>query len=151
MAFIYLDHAATTPVHPKVIDEMMEVYRNDFGNPSSIHQAGRKAKKVIDEAREILARAIGARPKEIIFTGGGTESDNMAITGTARANQSKGRHIITTKIEHHAVLNTCHSLEKEGFDVTYLDVDEKGSVSVDTLTGCASGRHNFSDNHLWEQ
>lgn len=133
MAFIYLDHAATTPVHPNVLEAMMEVYKNEFGNPSSIHQAGRKAKTIIDEGREIIARAIGATPKEIIFTGGGTESDNMAIIGAARANRTKGKHIITTKIEHHAVLNTCQFLEKDGFEVTYLDVDARGRVSLEAL------------------
>ncbi|MGV3487867.1 MAG: cysteine desulfurase family protein, partial [Tuberibacillus sp.] len=131
MEHIYLDHAATTPTHPAVIEAMMPVYQHVFGNPSSIHYFGRKARKLVDDAREKIAAEIGASAKEIVFTSGGTESDNMAIIGTAHARKDKGRHIITTKIEHHAVLHTCEHLEKEGFEVTYLDVDEKGRISLD--------------------
>lgn len=130
---IYLDHAATTPVHPEVIDVMTQIYKENFGNPSSIHQFGRKARHSIDEARALIAKSIGARPREIIFTSGGTESDNMAIIGTAEANQHKGKHIITTAIEHHAILNTCKNLEQQGFDVTYLKVDDQGLINIDEL------------------
>lgn len=133
MTRIYLDHAATTPVHPEVIDSLMEAYNAEFGNPSSIHSAGRSAKKLIEDARDVIAKALCAKSREIIFTGSGTEADNLAITGAARANRSRGRHIITTKIEHHAVLRTCEALEKEGYDVTYLDVDAQGRVSVEAV------------------
>lgn len=133
MTRIYLDHAATTPVHPEVIDSLMEAYNAEFGNPSSIHSAGRSAKKLIEDARDVIAKALCAKSREIIFTGSGTEADNLAITGAARANRSRGRHIITTKIEHHAVLRTCEALEKEGYDVTYLDVDARGRVSVEAV------------------
>lgn len=133
MTRIYLDHAATTPVHPEVIDSLMEAYNAEFGNPSSIHSAGRSAKKLIEDARDVIAKALCAKSREIIFTGSGTEADNLAITGAARANRSRGSHIITTKIEHHAVLRTCEALEKEGYDVTYLDVDAQGRVSVEAV------------------
>lgn len=131
MEHIYLDHAATTPTHPEVIKAMVPVYEHVFGNPSSIHHFGREARVYVDEARAKIAAVIGATPKEIVFTSGGTESDNMAIIGTAQARKHKGNHIITTKIEHHAVLHTCQHLEKEGFEVTYLDVDENGRISLD--------------------
>ncbi|RSL31592.1 cysteine desulfurase [Salibacterium salarium] len=130
MQKIYVDHAATTPVHPEACEAMMDVLKNNFGNPSSIHQHGRKARKQLDEAREKLAASIGARPDEIILTSSGTEADNLAIVGYVTANKQKGNHIITTKIEHHAVLHTCERLEKEGFSVTYLPVDEQGRVDV---------------------
>jgi cysteine desulfurase len=112
---------------------MLPVYREIFGNPSSIHYFGREARKLIEDAREVIAAEIGATPKEIIFTSGGTESDNAALIGAAHARQALGRHIITTKIEHHAVLHTCEHLEKEGFEVTYLDVDQKGRISLDAF------------------
>ena len=130
MKNIYLDHAATSPMHPAVIEEMMNVMANVCGNPSSIHTAGRAARKVLDEARVQLAHAIGAKEAEIILTSGGTEADNTAIFGTAYARKSEGKHIITTQIEHHAVLHACEKLEKEGFDVTYLPVDANGQVKV---------------------
>lgn len=133
MEKIYLDHAATTPVHPDVMEKMVQAYQTTFGNPSSIHQFGREARKAIDEARDAVARCIGAVGKEIVFTGGGTEADNMAIMGSALANQDKGKHIITTKIEHHAVLNTCLYLEELGFEVTYLDVNEQGRINMENL------------------
>lgn len=128
MNAIYLDHAATTPVHPAVIERMTEVLTTNFGNPSSIHSFGRKARQLLDQARSICAQSIGADDKEIIFTSGGTESDNLAILGTALANKQKGKHIITTKIEHHATLYTIQHLEKNGYDVTYLDVGETGRI-----------------------
>jgi cysteine desulfurase len=134
MEKIYLDHAATTPMHPRVIEKMMEVMNNNFGNPSSIHSFGREARHYIDLARETLARSIGAKENEIIFTSGGTESDNMALFGVAESYQHKGKHIITTQVEHHAVLHACQRLEKMGFEVTYLPVDETGKISLSDLS-----------------
>lgn len=131
MERIYVDHAATTPMHPEVIDKMIEVMKNEFGNPSSIHSFGRRARRILDEAREILARSIGASADEIILTSGGTEADNLALFGAARAMKEKGKHIITTAVEHHAVLHACRQLEKEGFEVTYLPVNENGVISPD--------------------
>jgi len=130
MEHIYLDHAATTPVHPQVVEVMRPIFEEFFGNPSSIHFHGRQARKFVDDARDEIAQIIGAQPKEIVFTSGGTEADNMAIIGAAFAQKEKGRHIITTKIEHHAVLNTCKFLEKQGFDITYLDVDATGYIAA---------------------
>ncbi|KGR86388.1 cysteine desulfurase [Ureibacillus massiliensis 4400831 = CIP 108448 = CCUG 49529] len=131
METIYLDHAATSPMHPEVISEMAKIMSEIYGNPSSIHTVGRKARKVLDDARSVLARAIGAKDNEIILTSGGTEADNAAIFGTAYALKAKGKHIITTKIEHHAVMHACEKLEKEGFEVTYLSVDHTGRISMD--------------------
>ncbi|WP_163582261.1 cysteine desulfurase family protein [Gracilibacillus saliphilus] len=133
MKAIYLDHAATTPVHPKVAEAMTESLQENFGNPSSIHSFGRKARQVLDKARSVAAQSIKATEKDIVFTSGGTEADNIAITGVALANQDKGKHIITTKIEHHATLHTAEYLEKQGFDVTYLDVNEHGVINLEQL------------------
>lgn len=133
MKKVYLDHAATSPIHPDVADQMMKVMTETFGNPSSIHSFGREARRILDESRRILANSIGASPGELIFTSGGTEADNLAIIGTALANQQIGKHIITTEIEHHAVLHTCKYLEKIGYDITYLPVNESGLISVDDL------------------
>ncbi|GGE75086.1 cysteine desulfurase family protein [Priestia taiwanensis] len=133
MERIYVDHAATAPTHPEVVERMIPYMTELFGNPSSIHSFGRQARHVIDEARKVCAAGIGAKPQEIIFTSGGTEADNLAIQGVAFANKECGRHIITTKIEHHAVLHTCKELEKEGYSVTYLSVDEQGCISLDEL------------------
>ncbi len=130
MERIYLDHAATSPMHPRVIERMSEAMGTMFGNPSSIHSFGREARRQLDEARQAIASSIGAKANEIIFTSGGTESDNMAILGAAEALSEKGRHIITSTIEHHAVLHACMRLEKLGFEVTYLPVNEEGRVSV---------------------
>jgi cysteine desulfurase len=127
---IYLDHAATTPMHPKVAEKMLEVMKLNFGNPSSIHSFGREARHLLDQSREILAKSIGAKVSEIIFTSGGTEADNMALFGVAESYQHLGNHIITTQVEHHAVLNACQKLEKDGFEVTYLPVDETGRISL---------------------
>jgi len=127
---IYLDHAATSPVHPRVIKKMVETLEHAYGNPSSIHATGRDARRQLDIARDCLAKSIGARDQDIIFTSGGTEADNLAIFGTAYARKQEGKHIITTQIEHHAVLNACEKLEKEGFDVTYLPVNENGVIST---------------------
>lgn len=130
MRRVYLDHAATTPVHPEVIAAMLPYFHNHFGNPSSVHSFGRDSRKAVDEAREKVAKAIGADPREVFFTAGGTESDNIAIQGLALARNKDGRHIVTSKIEHHAVLDTCHFLESQGYEVTYLPVDEHGLISV---------------------
>jgi len=130
MKRIYLDHAATTPVHPQVAEAMAPYFSKDFGNPSTLYSYGREAKGALEEARAKVARLIGAKqPQEIIFTSGGTEADNFALCGIAWANQEKGNHIITTSIEHHAVINICKFLEKRGFKVTYLPVDKDGLVN----------------------
>ncbi|MEE9398911.1 MAG: aminotransferase class V-fold PLP-dependent enzyme, partial [Dehalococcoidales bacterium] len=130
MERIYLDHAATTPTHPEVVKAMLPYFTELFGNPSSIYACGQEAKGAMEEARTKIASLIGARDEEIVFTGSGTEADNFAIKGAAFANENKGNHIITSNIEHHAVLETCHFLEKSGFSVTYLPVDEYGLVDV---------------------
>ncbi|MBM7716507.1 cysteine desulfurase family protein [Siminovitchia sp. FSL H7-0308] len=125
---IYLDHAATTPVHPEAAEKMFTLMKDVYGNPSSIHTPGREARRILDEARMVIAQTISANVKEIIFTSGGTESDNLAVLGAALANREKGQHIITTSFEHHAVLDACKFLEREGFDVTYLDPDINGMI-----------------------
>lgn len=130
MKRIYLDHAATTPVHAKVAKVMAPYFSRDFGNPSTLYSYGREAKGALEEARAKVAQLIGAKqPEEIVFTSGGTEADNFALCGIAWANQKKGNHIITTSIEHHAVINVCKFLEKRGFKVTYLPVDKDGLVN----------------------
>lgn len=128
MRKVYLDHAATTPTDPRVVEEMLPYFNHTFGNPSSVHHFGREAKEGVERARERVAKALGSQPEEIIFTSGGSEADNLAIKGVAWAYQDKGRHIITSTIEHHAVLDVCHYLEKNGFRVTYLPVDKDGLV-----------------------
>ncbi|OCA91214.1 cysteine desulfurase NifS [Bacillus sp. FJAT-27225] len=133
MERIYLDHAATSPIHPRVIEKMAKAMGDFYGNPSSIHSFGREARHLLDEARHTLAKGIGAGANEIIFTSGGTEADNLAILGVAESYNEKGRHIITTEIEHHAVLHACQRLEKQGFTVTYLPVDETGRISISEL------------------
>lgn len=133
MKRVYLDHAATTPMHPDVFDAMQDFFTSQFGNPSSLHSIGQLAKDAVDKARSQVAKALGAEPAEIIFTSGGTESDNAAIKGVARALQEKRNHIITSKIEHPAVLETCRFLEKQRFRVTYLDVDKFGMVDPDDV------------------
>ena len=126
---IYMDNAATTAVAPEVLETMLPYFHDIYGNPSSIHSTGRDARRAVDAARRQVANAIGAKPQEIYFTAGGSESDNWAIKGTAFAKQGKGNHIITSAIEHHAVLHTCAWLEKHGFEVTYVPVDEFGRVN----------------------
>jgi cysteine desulfurase len=123
---IYLDHNATTAIHPDVVAAMLPYLRRAFGNPSSIHRFGREARQAVDEAREKVARLIGAKPSEIIFTSGGTEADNLAIKGVALTAKKKGGHIITSAIEHHAVMVSCQYLEKRGFEVTFIPVDHHG-------------------------
>ncbi|MBC2094852.1 cysteine desulfurase [Listeria welshimeri] len=130
---IYLDHAATSPIHPEVIQTMLGAITNTYGNPSSIHYAGREARKALDGARHNIAENIHAEEKEIIFTSGGTEGDNLALIGTALAHKENGKHIITSQIEHHAVLKTCEYLETQGFEVTYLPVNAHGTVSAESV------------------
>ncbi len=130
MRRIYLDYAATTPTHPLVLKAMLPWFTDGFGNPSSIHSFGQEAKGAIEEAREKVARLVGAKSDEIVFTGSGTEADNFAIKGVAYAKEHEGKHIITTAIEHHAVMETCKFLEKRDFKVTYLSVDRDGLVDL---------------------
>lgn len=130
---VYADYAATTPVKPEVIDAMMEIYQSHYGNPSSIHTIGRDARRYLDESRRTVAKLLGAKPSEVIFTSGATESNNTTIKGLVYENEHLGNHIITTKIEHHSVLHVFEELEKEGYDVTYLDVDDTGKVDLDQL------------------
>jgi len=130
---VYLDHAATTPTRKEVVEAMLPYFSEEYGNPSSIYSFASGNKDVVEEAREKIAQAIGALDREIFFTSGGTESDNWAIRGIAESYKSKGNHIITTTIEHHAVLHTCEYLEKNGYEVTYLEVDQDGLISLDDL------------------
>lgn len=133
MREIYMDHAATTRVRKEVADIMVEYMKNNFGNPSSVHNFGREAKSGLEHARKQIAAVINSSAEEIIFTSGGTEANNLAVIGTARANKDKGRHIVTSAIEHHAVLDSCKYLEKEGFEVTYLGVDSEGMISPEDV------------------
>lgn len=130
---IYLDHAATTPTRSEVVDAMLPYFTQQFGNPSSVYEVARINRKAVDEARSMVANALGATSDEIFFTSGGTEADNWAIKGIAEAYEQKGKHIITSAIEHHAVLHTCQYLEKKGYQVTYLPVDEYGQISIQDL------------------
>lgn len=131
---IYLDHAATTPVHPQVVDVMAAAMTETYGNPSSLHRAGKAARKRLEQARQTVADCLGAQPEEIHFTSGGTESDNLAILGVSRALRHRGRHLIVSAIEHSAILNPCQHLEQmEGFEVTYLNVDAEGFISTEAL------------------
>ena len=131
--YIYMDNAATTAVKPEVLEAMMPYFTDIAGNPSSIHRAGRDARRAVEHAREQVATALGCEKSEVYFTAGGSESDNWAIKGAAIALQKKGRHIITSSIEHHAVLHTCEFLEKNGFEITYLPVDSEGFVRVEDV------------------
>ena len=140
MSAIYLDYAATTPVDPGVIEAMLPYFRDTFGNPSSIHSFGQQARSAVEDAREKVASFLGAKPAEIIFTSGGTESNNFAIKGIAWANRKKGNHIITSAIEHHAVMEPCHFLEREGFEVTFLPVDSQGLVDPHDVAKAITGR-----------
>ena len=133
MRRVYLDNAATTPMRQEALEEMVAVYRDCFGNSASVHSFGREARRCLERARAEVAGALGADPEEILFTSGGTESDNLAIKGVARALRERGRHIVTSAVEHHAVLHCCEALEKEGFEVTYLPVDETGRVSPEQV------------------
>lgn len=133
MQRIYLDYAATTPVRPEVLDAMLPYFSNEFGNASGVYSWSRTAHQAMDKARDTVARILGARPDEIVFTGSGSESDNLAIKGAAWANRHKGKHIITSSIEHFAVLETCQWLERQGFEVTYLPVDSVGLVDPEQV------------------
>lgn len=130
---IYLDYNATTPCDPRVVEAMLPFFREHFGNPSSLHRFGQEARQMVEKARSVIARSIGARDEEIVFTSGGTESNNLAIRGVAQALRKKGNHLVTSSIEHHAVLNVFRALEKEGFVVTYLPVDREGLVHPEDL------------------
>lgn len=133
MKNVYMDYSATTYVKPEVLEEMLPYFTEKFGNPSSFYGISRVTKMAIDKAREQVAKTLNCMPDEVYFTGGGSEADNWAIKGIASAHKNKGNHIITTTIEHHAVLHTCEYLEKNGFDVTYLEVDEEGFISLEDL------------------
>lgn len=130
---IYLDNAATTPVRKEVLEAMLPYFREEYGNASSVYSLGRSSKKALEASRETIAACFGAKPEEIFFTSCGSESDNWALRGVAFANQNKGKHIITSSIEHHAILHTCSYLEKLGFEVTYLPVDKYGRVSLEDV------------------
>ncbi|MBO7149206.1 MAG: cysteine desulfurase NifS [Clostridia bacterium] len=131
--FVYADNSATTPVYPEVLEAMMPAFGELYGNPSSLYSKGREAKRIVDASRERIAEVLGCKPTEFFFTSCGTESDNWAIKGAARANVSRGKHLVTTKIEHHAVLHTMRALEKEGFEVTYVSPDKDGIISPESI------------------
>jgi len=133
MRKVYMDHSATTPVDPEVLEAMLPFLKEKFGNPSSIHSFGREAKIALEESREKMASFLKTKASEIYFTSGGTESDNMAIKGIAYLLKHKGKHIITSKIEHHAVLHTCEYLEKQGYNITYLSPDQYGLISPESV------------------
>jgi cysteine desulfurase len=140
MKRIYLDHAATTPTHPEVVEAMLPYFSDVFGNPSSIHSFGQEAKAAAEEERDKVADLIGARSEEIVFTSGGTEADNSAIKGIAYANEGKGNHIITTAVEHHAIIEPCKFLARRGFEVTYLPVDGYGMVNPEDVREAITDR-----------
>ncbi len=133
MDIIYLDNSATTKIKTEVLNEMLPYLTTEYGNASSLYFIGRKAKRAIEKARQQVAKLINCNPHEIYFTGSGSESDNTALKGFAYANKEKGNHIITSKIEHHAILETCETLERQGFEVSYIDVDESGRIKIDEL------------------
>lgn len=140
MRNVYMDYSATTYVKPEVVEEMMPYFTEKFGNPSSFYGISRETKRAIDKAREQVASTLKCLPEEIYFTGGGSEADNWAIKGIATAHRKKGNHIITTKIEHHAVLHSCEFLEKFGYEVTYLDVDKEGFINLEELRNAITDR-----------
>ena len=133
MKSIYFDNAATTRLDDEVLQEMLPYLKENYGNASSIYKLGRESRKAVEESRERIAKVLNCKPNEIYFTAGGSESDNTAIKGIAKSNKKKGNHIITSKIEHPAVLETCKQLEKEGFEITYISVDENGIVDLEEL------------------
>jgi hypothetical protein len=139
---IYLDHAATTPIRPEVLEAMLPYLTEHQGNPSSIHASGRRARQALDEAREEIARHLGAKPREIVFTASGTEADNLAVRGVAWAASAKGRHVVTSAVEHKAILATTAVLERQGFEVTVVGVDRYGRVDPDEV---AAGHHRSHD------
>lgn len=130
---MYFDNAATTRLDDEVLQEMLPYLKENYGNASSIYKLGRESRKAVEESREKISKVLNCKPNEIYFTAGGSESDNTAIKGIAKANKKKGNHIITSKIEHPAVLETCKQLEKEGFEITYISVDENGIVDLEEL------------------
>jgi cysteine desulfurase len=130
---IYLDHNATTPIHPRAFEAMVPYLRERWGNPSSPYRFGNEARAAVESARTRIAECVGCKPAELVFCSSGTESDNLALRGVAHALKSRGNHIVTTAIEHHAVLNTCKALEKEGYRVTYLPVSQNGVVEIEAL------------------
>ncbi|MQF89467.1 MAG: cysteine desulfurase NifS [SAR202 cluster bacterium] len=137
---VYLDHAGTTPLDPKVLEAMVPYFSQHFGNPSSLHSVGQEARYALDEARERVAGVLNCRPREVVFTGGGTESDNAAIHGVATALHETGNHIVTSSVEHHAVLHACQYLESQGFEVTYLPVDADGMVLPEAVYNAINER-----------
>ena len=137
---IYMDHAASTPVHPLAAEEMLGVMTGTYGNASSVHAFGREAKRIVAAARARVAGAVGARPGELVFTSGGTESDNAALLGAANARIDRGRHLLVSRIEHHAVLHAAERLEEQGFEVEYIPVDEGGRVDVGWIRQLTVGR-----------
>ncbi|MFQ5405913.1 MAG: cysteine desulfurase NifS [Candidatus Micrarchaeia archaeon] len=140
MKRIYLDHSATTPAAKQVVQAMQPFFSDKYGNSSSLHAEGRDAKEALEASRQKCAKALGAQTDEIVFTSGGTESDNLALIGLAQARKNKGNHIITTSIEHHAVLNACHFLEKNGFEVTYLPVGKEGIVKKEDVENAITNK-----------
>jgi cysteine desulfurase len=137
---IYLDHAATSPLRAEVLEAMLPYLTEHHGNPSSIHASGRRARQGLDEAREEIARQLGVQPREIVFTSGGTEADNLAVKGVAWAGSAKGRHVITSAVEHKAIMNSCAVLERQGFEISYLPVDRYGRVDPDELAAAITDR-----------
>ena len=137
---VYLDHAGTTPLDPKVLEAMVPYFTQHFGNPSSLHSVGQAARYALDEARERVAGVLNCRPREVVFTGGGTESDNAAIHGVATALHETGNHVVTSSVEHHAVLHSCQNLESQGFEVTYLPVDANGMVQPEAVYNAINER-----------
>ena len=137
---VYMDHAGTTALDPKVLEAMIPYFSKHFGNPSSLHSVGQEARYALDEARERVAGVLNCRPREVVFTGGGTESDNAAIHGVATGLQETGNHIITSSVEHHAVLHACQYLESQGFEVTYLPVDSDGMVQPESVYNAINER-----------
>ena len=140
---VYMDHAATTPVHPRVLEAMIPYFSQSFGNASSLYGLAQQSRMALDQARESVAQILGSRTSEIVFTSGGSESDNAAAKGAAYALRGNGNHIITTTVEHHAMLHTCQFLEDIGFEVTYLPVDKHGMVKVDDVVGAITDRTIF--------
>lgn len=137
---VYLDHAATTPVHPRVLEAMLPYFTEKYGNPSGVHALAQEAQRALEDARARIAAVLGCRPSEVVFTSGGSEADNAAIRGVARACRPCGNHIVTSAVEHHAVLHACQELEREGFQVTYVPVDEYGRVDPDDVARAVTDR-----------
>ena len=148
---VYLDHAGTTPMDPKVLEAMMPYFTQHYGNPSSIHSVGQAARYTLDESRERVAQVLGCRAREVVFTGGGTESDNAAVHGVATALQETGTHIITSSAEHHALLHSCQNLESSGFEVTYLPVDALGMVHPEAVYDAITDRNHLGVRYVRQQ